>query len=713
MRQMSARSWDILQCLMKDPFTAMTAQQLARKIGVSERTVRYEIAALSDWLGERGIALERVPRKGFFVAPQDVARAAEVAFEGKGAPDAGNVYLSAEQRANAIVAALLDETCPKTVAGIADALGVSRATAARDLKRAGEWLASHGAPLVATPHGGWSLKASEYRRRQVIAEFVKEGLGAYIGLFAASAPDLDETNRERSFVCESQLERMATALDRYLDEADDDLTDAAFVEMTCYLNAVRYRTAQGRYVSELPCGLDEVVAKDRHALEALLADIGATADGANLSREVDALAAMLAASPHMRADSSGVIRAGTAERILSTLLSVASEETGCDLFLDTELVDGLRVHIRALLARERLGIQAKCELLPDIRKRFPELFETCARAMLAAQSEYGIAAGDDEIAFVVLYVGAALERLRQGPTIDRCVRAVLVCGAGVGTVAFLSRSLAKEFSHLEVVAKLSTRDCYAYDYSGVDVVLATVELPQALPRPVIRVTPMLTRVDVRRIEAFLHSSTNGDEGAFVSRLLDVVRANCDVRDEEALERGVRELLATGDRSEHGKLVLPGFLGLDELVSEEFVEVGVVAKTWEAAVAKASRPLLDAGWMTEDYYRGILDFAERYEQFGVILAPLCAPHTEPDERNRPAISVATLAEPVHVRMSGEDVSLSVVMVLCLQTPVAHSAALDELFSIVDEYPGFIPALEAAPSPAALVSVVSEYCRRVRA
>lgn len=713
MRQMSARSWDILQCLMKDPFTAMTAQQLARKLGVSERTVRYEIAALSDWLGERGITLERVPRKGFFVASQDVARAAEIAFEGEGAPDAESVYLSAEQRANAIVAALLDETCPKTMAGMAEALGVSRATAARDLKRAGEWLASHGAPLVATPHGGWSLEASEYRRRQVMAEFVREGLGGYAGLLAASATDYDEEIRKKGFVCEEQLERMATALDRYLDETNDDLTDAAFIEMTCYLNAVRHRTCQGHYVSELPAGLDEVPTDERSALEALLTAIGAEAEGESLSREVEALAAMLAASPRMRADSSGVIRAGTAERILNTLLSVASEETGCDLYLDTELVDGLRVHVRALLARERLGLQAKCELLPDIRKRFPELFETCSRAMLAAQGEYGLSAVDDEVAFVVLYVGAALERLRQGPTIDRSVRAVLVCGAGIGTVAFLSRSLAKEFSHLEIVAKLSTRDCYAFDYSGVDVVLTTVELPQALPRPVIRVTPMLTRVDVRRIEAFLHSPANGDEGVFVSRLLDVVRANCDVRDEEALERGVRELLGMGDGEERGKLVLPGFLGLDELVSEEFVEVGVVAETWEDAVARASRPLLDAGWMTEDYYRGILDFAERYEQFGVILAPLCAPHTEPDERNRPAISVVTLAEPVRVRMGGEDVPLSVVMVLCLQTPVAHSAALDELFSIVDEYPGFIPALEAAASPAALVSAVSEYCRRVRA
>lgn len=712
MRQIGARSWDILRCLMKDPFSAMTAQQLARKLGVSERTVRYEVAALSDWLGERSILLERVPRKGFYIAPEDVARAAELVSEGEGAPDCERVYLSAEQRAYVIVAALLDETCPKTTSRIADDLGVSRASAARDLGRAAEWLSSQGTPLVTDPRGGWSLDADEYHRRRAMAEYVREGLGGYTGLYFAPPVGYEEAIREKGFVCEKQLEKVATALDCYLDKTSDALTDAAFVEMTCYLNAARYRTRHGRYVSDPPDGFDAVPSRERRSLEELLTDIGVEAEGDELAHEVDVLAAMLAASPRVKVDSSGVTRAGSVERILNTLLAVASEETGCDLYLDTELVDGLRMHVRALLARERLGIQAKCDLLQDIHNRFPELFETCARAMLAAQGEYGIGATDDEIGFLVMYVGAALERLRQGPAISRSVRAVLVCGAGIGTVAFLSRALAKEFSHLVIVARLSTRDCYSYDYSDVDVVLSTVELPRVLPRPVIRVTPVLTRVDVRKIESFLRLPTSGGGSALVPRILDVVRANCEVHDEKALECGIRELLCADDGYELSKIVPPGFPGLDDLVSEEFVQVKVGARSWDDAVAKASRPLLDAGWMTEDYYRGILDYAKRYEQFGIILAPLCAPHTEPDVRNRPAISVVTLAQPVCVSIGGEEVLLSVVMALCLQTPVAHSAALDELFSIVDEYPGFIPALEAAASPAALVSVVCEYCRRVR-
>ena len=75
-------------------------------------------------------------------------------------------------------------------------------------------------------------------------------------------------------------------------------------------------------------------------------------------------------------------------------------------------------------------------------------------------------------------------------------------------------------------------------------------------------------------------------------------------------------------------------------------------------------------------------------------------------------MVTLRGHVKVAMSGSEVPIGVVMVLCLQTPVAHSAALDELFSLVDEYPDFIPSLEAAKTPAALIKTICEYCRRLR-
>ncbi|WP_130811766.1 BglG family transcription antiterminator [Olsenella sp. Marseille-P4559] len=711
MRQMNARSWDILRCLMDNPFSAVTAQQLSRKLGISERTVRYEVAALSDWLGERGIVLERVPRRGFSIAMQDVARAAELVSQSNGVPDAKSVCLSGEQRMYAIVSGLLDETCPSTAADIACALGVSRTTALRDMERVAGWLRAHGVGLLDAPQGGWALDVSEYRRRQVMSDFVGEGFGVYANLFSVQGDASDCSVCERGFACEGELKRMAFALDRYLDDVGESLTDSAYVQLTYYLNATRIRTRQGHYVSGLPAELDAVTDEARASLVSLFDGAGAVAEGESLDREVDALGAMLLAAPKMRVDASGGIRTGAAERVVGRLVSVISEKIGYDLYLDEELVDGLRIHVQALLARERLGIQARCDLLPSVRGRFPDLFSICRGALLAAQGEYGLTASDDEVGFVVMYVGAALERLRQNPAANRSVRAVLVCGAGMGTVAFLSRSLAKEFSHLEIVAKLSARDCRLFDYSDVDVVLTTVELPGALPKPTIRVTPMLSRVDIRKIEAFLHSPVGlHGESEIVDDLLGLVRTTCDIKDAAALERGIRDIV--GERQTAGAPALPGLLSLDELVSEEFTQVGIASSSWEDAVAKASGPLLDAGWMTEDYYRAILGVAADYEQYGVILAPLCAPHAEPDGRNRPGVSVVTLRDRVKVSIGGDEVPIGIVMVLCLQTPIAHARALDELFSLVDEHPGFVPALESARSPAALVKLVSDYCRRIR-
>lgn len=103
--------------------------------------------------------------------------------------------------------------------------------------------------------------------------------------------------------------------------------------------------------------------------------------------------------------------------------------------------------------------------------------------------------------------------------------------------------------------------------------------------------------------------------------------------------------------------------------------------------------------------------KRYERYGVTLAPLCAPHAEPDILNKASISVVTTSDDVVVSMGGDEVRLNVIMLLCLQTPVAHAVALDELFSLVDEYPGFIGDLHDAHTPAEALDVTKRYLKHM--
>lgn len=96
---------------------------------------------------------------------------------------------------------------------------------------------------------------------------------------------------------------------------------------------------------------------------------------------------------------------------------------------------------------------------------------------------------------------------------------------------------------------------------------------------------------------------------------------------------------------------------------------------------------------------------------MILAPLCALHAEPVISNRASISVVTTFDDVMVSMGGDEVRLNVIMLLCLQTPVAHAVALGELFSLADEYSGYIGDLHDAHTPAEALGVAKRYLKHM--
>lgn len=157
----------------------------------------------------------------------------------------------------------------------------------------------------------------------------------------------------------------------------------------------------------------------------------------------------------------------------------------------------------------------------------------------------------------------------------------------------------------------------------------------------------------------------------------------------------------------------GFMTLAQLMERGEIQTGVSAKSWEDAVWIAARPLLDDGRMTERYIQQVFDMAKKYGQHGVILAPLCAPHAEPDISNKASISVVTTSDDVVASIGSDEVRLNIIMLLCLQTPVAHAVAPDELFSLVNEYPGFIGDLHNAHTSAEALGVTKHMLRHLPA
>ncbi|WP_368018407.1 BglG family transcription antiterminator [Olsenella sp. AGMB03486] len=441
----------------------------------------------------------------------------------------------------------------------------------------------------------------------------------------------------------------------------------------------------------------------------MLADLMPGLPPSHIDAEATVLDALIMAASRQSLSLADSDMPGWASKIADDFLESISKALGFDLFSDKDLVQAMSIHAKAMVARAKLGIAARNPMLDQIKTQFTGLYQECASTLSVVLGPYGLTPSDDEIGYFATYVGAALERLKKQPAVSRKTRVAVVCGAGIGTASFLSRALANEYPHMEVVALLSTRDCQSYDYAGVDLVLSTVSIPFVLPRPVLRVSPMLTRSDIRLIDAFLNPVSATCTESSAAKILEIVEKTCDIRDRTALEQELKELLEPKP-----SYILPkpeGFMTLAQLMERGEIQTGVSAKSWEDAVWIAARPLLDDGRMTERYIQQVFDMAKRYGQHGVILAPLCAPHAEPDISNKASISVVTTSNDVVVSMGGDEVRLNVIMLLCLQTPVAHAVALDELFSLADEYPGFIGDLHDAHTPAEALGVTKRYLKHM--
>lgn len=701
---MSPRAWSIFRLLMKDPFGVTTVRQLALDLDVSERTIRYDLDALSVFLGAHGIALQRVPHKGISIFPDDVAAALDLIQAEQ--EDGFSGYLSTEEREQAIAWALLDGTCPRSLAAMADGLEVSRSTAKRDFDRAAAWLSQHGTAVCYDARAGWHIEADEYARRKAMVDFVESlpdstsiripdvqaGGGRFSSYAVLDAADLETASARLAALCSIHGER---------------LTDESYQMLVYYLCIAISRTRSGHFVDH---GAVKGLASGwLGGICDMLADLMPGLPPSHIDAEATVLDALIMAASRQSLSSAVYDMPGWASKIANDFLESISKALGFDLFSDKDLVQAMSIHAKAMVARAKLGIAARNPMLDQIKSQFSELYQDCASALSDILAPYGLTASDDEVGYFATYVGAALERLKKQPAISRKTRAAVVCGAGIGTASFLSRALSNEYPHMEVVALLSARDCQSYDYAGVDLVLSTVDMPFVLPRPVLRVSPMLTRSDIRLIDAFLNPVSASCTESSAAKILEIVEKTCDIRDRNVLEQELKELLEPKP-----SYILPkpeGFMTLVQLMERGEIQTGISAKSWEDAVWIAARPLLDDGRMTERYIQQVFDMAKRYGQHGVILAPLCTPHAEPDISNKASISVVTTSDDVVVSMGGDEVRLNVIMLLCLQTPVAHAVALDELFSLVDEYPGFIGDLHDAHTSAEALGVTKRYLKHM--
>lgn len=107
---------------------------------------------------------------------------------------------------------------------------------------------------------------------------------------------------------------------------------------------------------------------------------------------------------------------------------------------------------------------------------------------------------------------------------------LIVCGSGYSTSKFLAESIQEKFS-VNIVDTIPYNMLETYkNVENIDLIITTISNLESTLLPVVTVSPILSKEDVRKLEA-LHLSQSKNK-IKLSKLLELTKRNADIHDEE-------------------------------------------------------------------------------------------------------------------------------------------------------------------------------------
>lgn len=686
----------------------VTVKHLAALLKASPRTVRYDLDDLGKWLAQRNITLVRRPRRGIWLEG-DVRIASP--------PPPGEVgalrdsFMPAPERQALAMARLLAGEGPEPVRQLSALLGVTRTTVYRELQQMAGQLEKRSLRLQRA-RDGVRVDGLEVNRRRALYELLQQwvldadlkhevgdsgALRRRTGMrpretavrgTAVREAAVRETAEEAAVPIGVRLlreltDRQPTDLRALVAEAAEatgyPLTPGQVVGLLfwCAVTDARLRLGHHVLLPERPALEAMRLNEYRLAVEVLRrlgheAD-GPNADGPNAYGHEASFLAMNArdarygpAELHNRQVGAGPNRAREAALEFTRQ---AGFLLGVELSQDEDLIRGLILHLEPAIDRLELGVIAPNPLLDEIKAKYSGLYAVARRA---AESLSTLPAGlaDEEVGYLAVHLGAALERLSDPAS--HVLRAVLVCEHGVGTAQLLASTLTARLPELQVCGFASSHgvDQAAAD-CGADVILTTRPLVVAT-LPVFLVHPLPDVIELTALRARLQSLLRRPRGDDRHRL-------------HATNGGASPLM------------------LEDVLTEQTVALDVEAKDWQDAIRKVGDLMVKAGAVRPEYVDGMIRTVETIGPYVVVGPGIAMPHARPEDGAvNVGMACVRLARPVAFA-GKEDNPIDLLFSFAAIDNQSHVAVMGQLARLLST-PSLVERVRRARTVADVLEVV---------
>ncbi|MDP4096129.1 BglG family transcription antiterminator [Paenibacillus sp. P96] len=497
---MNERQREILQLCLRHEGAPLSMEQIAARLGCSEKTIRKDFKIIDGWLAEQQTGeIIRRPNRGIIIRLDEEQKnrieAQLLRYEGG--------LGERDRRRLELLRLLLLQSARPTIDQLKKKLYVSRNVITEDLGRLGELMQPFRLRLVSGRQGIEVDGMEEQIRAFLLSALADFTSGQLPEPEEAGVFGISETRQMKHLVHGAE-ERLSVMF-----------TPHAFHYLVLALLTMLARIKLGHMMGEQASGAGatyrSAAAELAHGLEKYFA-------AAIPETEVVYIGRLLAgAGKHL--DNGQMEGVPLSEKddvyeLTVHMIDKVATQSGLTFQNDQELLRGLSLHLYTSMPRLKGAISAGNPLLDEIKRQYYYLFDMIVGILQEDESFAAYDFDEHEAGYIVLHFQAAYEKMNKYN--GRHARAMIVCSMGVGISMLLKTKLDRKFDLLEIAGVRSERwlrCAKPEDFTGIDFVLMVRDLHiSKVPVPVVRVNPLFTGDDERQVRRVI--SKMQEDGRF-------------------------------------------------------------------------------------------------------------------------------------------------------------------------------------------------------
>jgi len=647
---LNRRCITIIEMLMESKI--LTVNEISKCLGVSERTIRYDIDKINFFLMQNNLKMiTKKAGKGIYLeANTNDKNNIRYAIKNM---NTYNYIMSENERIKYILCLLLKSNKYVTIDSMARELSVCRSTIIKDLDKVKAWLKTKNIDVISKKAHGIKIEANEGDIRKAIISLFSDQNCDYNDYKLSeflSRNFIEKNSINKKRLCDLDVNFIEKCIKSAEKQLELTFSDEAFDSLLVHIMIAILRLKNDKKIE-----MDENELKSlKNKKEYIVASHMAVMIGKKFNIKIpeDEIGYI---TIHLL--SSNVVNIKNIERddwiqigiYVSKLIENFEKVSGLNFEGDNQLFNGLTQHIRPMLSRIKHNIVLKNPLLKDIKNKFGKTFIQTRISLDFLEKKLGKKFSEDEIGYICIYFQTAIERNLANKKYAKNV--LIVCATGLGTAKFIENKIIDLFD-IKVINTTSSRHYEEFlknqnfDENKVDLIISTVKIDEKKIKT-LYVNPILSQKDISELSKYLP-----------------LRRKYNECKNEIIDK---------------KLKKPSLI---EVLDENTILLNQNVDNWQQAIRLGGNLLYKNNMIESRYIDGMIRTVNNMGPYIAILPGIAMPHAKPEDGAiKIGLSLLTLKKGINFGNKENDPIRIIISIVAIDQET-HIKMMEQLMNMME-------------------------------